>query len=78
MITADTIKTLANLNTRALDQALINAGYKDLERVMAAEFLGITNGGEFSYQYTYREDESWGYGKLFVKFNNAGVIVAEF
>lgn len=78
MITADTIKMLSNLSTRGLDQALSNAGYRDVERVMDREFLGITNGGEFCYKFTYREDDSWSYGKLFVKLNDAGLIVAEF
>jgi hypothetical protein len=78
MITAETIQKLSNLSTRGLDQALSNAGYRDVERVMDREFLGITNGGEFCYKFTYRDEESWSYGKLFVKFNDAGLIVAEY
>lgn len=80
MITADTMKKLSSLSNTGLDQALKNAGYTDVERVMEREFLGITEGGEFCYKVTYRDkvEETWQYGKLFVKMNNDGLIVAEY
>jgi len=80
MITKETIQKLSNLSNVGLDQALRNAGHTKFERTMQREFLGITNGGEFCYKITYRDsiNESWEYGKLFVKMTNDGLIVADY
>ncbi len=78
MITASKIAQLSNLSSAGLNQALRNAGYTMFERVMDREFLGITNSGDFCYKFTYREDESWSYGKLFVNTLDDGTIVADY
>jgi len=78
MITAEKVSKLSTLKAKDLDTALKNAGYSAYERPMDCTFLGITTGGDFCYKFTYREDESWSYGKLFVNINATGMIVAEY
>lgn len=80
MITAKTIKILSNLTSQGLDQALSNAGYTMFERVMNPEFVGITNAGEFCYTFSYRNSTEGIFetGKLFVKFDENGLIVADY
>lgn len=80
MITAGKIAQLSNLSSSGLDQALRNAGYTMFERVMDREFLGITNGGDFCYKFTYRDstEGTWAYGKLFVNILDDGTIVADY
>ena len=78
MITAEKVSKLSTLKAKDLDTALKTAGYSEYERPMDCTFLGITNGGDFCYKFTYRDDESWSYGKLFVKLNAIGEIIADY
>ena len=50
MITADKLKLLTSFPPSALQQSL---GVKDVT-FTGAQFLGITNGGEFCYSVVYR------------------------
>lgn len=52
MITADTLATLTTFTAPALTRAIRDAGYKRNE-FTTAEFVGITNGGDFCYSVTY-------------------------
>jgi len=80
MIPADKIVKLSTLNAKNLDQALINSGYTMFERPKTAKFLGITNGGDFCYQFTYKDNHSGelSKGKLFVNMDETGKVVAEY
>jgi hypothetical protein len=78
MITAEKVSKLSTLKAKDLDNALHNAGYSMYQRPMDAQFIGITNSGDFCYKFTYREDDSWAYGKLFVNIDATGKIVAEY
>lgn len=49
MITADTLKTLTSFTPIALAKGLEISGYKGAE-FKSAEFIGITNGGQFCYK----------------------------
>ena len=71
MITADTLKTLTKLNARDLALTLDVSGYTGCS-FKTAQFLGITNGGQFCYKVTYHDDMGTGQdavGKVFVTYN---------
>jgi hypothetical protein len=80
MITAEKIKKLSNLTSSGLNQALSNAGYTMFEKVLDREFVGITNGGQFCYKFTYKEasEGTLETGKLFVSINETGLAVADY
>jgi len=78
MIVADTVQILTNMNTDLIAQALGASGYKDC-RFKTAKFLGITNGNQFCYSVTFREDDRDQTGKVFVGYDSAtGFITADF
>jgi hypothetical protein len=70
MILADTLKTLTSMGPKALARVLDVSGYS-MCSFKSAEFLGITNGGEFCYKVTYHDDAGTGeeVGKVFVKYD---------
>ena len=72
MITADTLKTLTSFGPKGLSVVLDNSGYS-MCAFKAAEFLGITNGGQFCYKVTYYDDNGEGeaVGKVFVTYDHA-------
>jgi hypothetical protein len=80
MITAEKVNKLAHLNTDQLETALTTAGYSMFERLMQSKFVGITTGGDFCYQFTYKDNDSGllSIGKLFVNIDEAGLIVADY
>jgi hypothetical protein len=70
MILADTVRTLTTLTATSLAQVLAHSGHRD--RVFAkAEFVGITNGGEFAYRVTWPDADSnkTGQSKVFVRYD---------
>lgn len=70
MITADRLKTLTSFTPKALAMGLAQSGHKGAE-FKTAEFLGITNGGQFCYKVTFH-DEHLGddtVGKVFLTYN---------
>lgn len=70
MITADRLKTLTTFTPVALARGLELSGYKGVS-FESAEFLGITNGGQFCYSVTYF-DEHLGEnarGKVFLTYD---------
>ncbi len=80
MILAETLKTLTAFTAPALSRAVISSGYTDAE-FKTAEFLGITNGGQFCYKVTYY-DENLGedsQGKVFLTFDHStGAVTADY
>jgi hypothetical protein len=70
MILADTLKLLTTMGPTALAQVLKHSGYTG-QTFKAAEFVGITNGGEFAYKVEYYDDSGTGrtIDKVFVRYN---------
>ena len=62
MITADTLKTLTTFTTHGLAMALHHSGYTGAV-FKTAKFVGITNGGQFSYAVTFPDEDGRGEGK---------------
>jgi hypothetical protein len=80
VITADTLKTLTTLTPTGLSQVLKHSGYTGCF-FKRAEFLGLTNGGEFCYKVTYYDDSGEGeeVGKVFVKYDTpTGMMTADY
>lgn len=68
MIRADTVRYLTSLNTKHLEAIAEHSGYHG-DRYSSAEFLGMTNGGEFCYKISFVEDGRRNQGKVFVKYD---------
>jgi len=70
MILADTVRTLTTLTATSLAQVLTHSGHRD--RVFTtAEFVGLTNGGEFAYRVTFPDAnrDRLGQSKVFVRYD---------
>jgi len=83
MITANQLKTLTTASPLGLAKFLANSGYTGCS-FKSAEFLGITNAGQFCYSVKFF-DEGGGPGdelqdgKVFLEFNHAtGAVKADF
>lgn len=79
MITATTLQTLTTFTKSALARALAVSGYTGAA-FESAEFLGLTNGGQFCYKVTYYDDAGTGEietGKVFLTYTN-GTVTAEY
>jgi len=70
MILADTVRTLTTLTPTSLAQVLTHSGYRD-NLFKSAEFVGITNGGEFAYRVTWpdADRDRLGQSKVFVRYD---------
>lgn len=71
MVTAETLTQLTTLGPYALSRILHFSGYTGAS-FKSAEFVGITNGGEFAYKVTYHDEAGTGkdaVGKVFVKYD---------
>lgn len=78
MILADTLKTLTSFTAPALTRAIRIAGYKN-DTFIRAEFLGITNGGQFCYKAHYMEDNKEHTTKVFLTYDPiVGGITADY
>ena len=81
MILADTLKTLTSFDRKGLARVLDKSGYS-MCSFETAEFLGMTNGGEFCYKVTFHDEEGMdedAVGKVFVKYNTENhAITADF
>ena len=78
MILADTLKTLTTFTAPALTRAIRIAGYKD-DSFVRAEFLGMTNGGQFCYKAHYIEDGEERNTKVFLTYDPVvGGITADY
>ena len=67
MITAEKLKILTELGPKGLTVFLERSGYKNV-CVKNAEFVGITNGGQFAYKVIHAEDEKL--GKVFITYDH--------
>ena len=81
MILATTVRYLTSMTVSDLVRVLDASGYGDCV-FDSAEFLGITNGGNFCYGVCYPDEYTAGKtarGKVFVKYNaQTQAITAEF
>jgi len=77
MISADTIRRCANLDSTALER-IIRKSYRE-DRVTKSEFLGITNGEQFCYSIVYpRYNGIAATAKVFVWEGSGGELVADY
>lgn len=81
MITAETVQELINFTTKDLQRILNTSGYRRCA-FETAEFLGITNGGQFCYKVTYYDEAGTGdheVSKVFLSIDQStGVFTADF
>lgn len=68
MITADMLEHLTTMGTRQLERLAAISGY-DGDCYSTAEFLGITNGGQFCYKVTYVEEGETHKSKVFLTYH---------
>jgi hypothetical protein len=71
MILADTVRLLTTMTATTLSQVLEHSGHKG-RFFKSAEFVGITNGGEFAYRVTYPDEpgaNKEAVGKVFVNYD---------
>ncbi len=79
MITAETLRQCAYLDTITLEKLLRKSYPKD--SVLRSEFVGITNGGQFAYKVVYPDqdaDKGMAVTKVFVWRDNNGHLVADY
>lgn len=80
MITADKVKLLTSQTPTGLSQILKHSGYTGCF-FKRAEFVGITNGGQFAYRVNYHDDSGEGeaVGKVFLSYKkDTDTITADF
>ncbi len=79
MLTAETIRRCAYIDTIALEKLLRKSYPKD--SVIRSEFLGITNGQQFAYKIVYPDEDAkngMAVTKVFVWQDNNGELVADY
>ena len=77
MITAKDIRELGFLSATELEKILRKDYIKD--RVLSADFLGISNGGQFGYMCRLPdEDSAPQYAKIWVWRNSHGELQADY
>ena len=70
MITAEHLKNLSSYRARDINRALSISGYR--VTVKTAKFVGLTNGGQFCYTVTVKDDAELGrlpQGKVFLTYD---------
>jgi hypothetical protein len=72
MIRAEQLAYLTSLTPTNLTSILAASGYSGCE-FESAEFLGLTNGGQFCYKVTYKDEDGVAVGKVFVSRNEQGI-----
>ena len=65
MVLAEDIEILSTFTAADLTEGIRITGYKG-DRFTSAKFLGISNGGQFCYSVTFREDGEEQRTKVFV------------
>lgn len=72
MILAETLDYMIKLGPKALAKVLDSSGYS-MCSFKSAEFLGITNGGDFCYKVEYHDESDTGrtFDKVFVRYDHA-------
>lgn len=79
MILAEDLNKYISLDRYELCNILERTGYLDMS-LNSVKFLGLTNSGDFCYSIRYFDDANEGeqVGKVFVKKDTTGSMVAEF
>lgn len=77
MLLKSHVNELVNMDAAGLSRIARQTGYKD-SNFDTCEFVGITNGGDFAYKATYKEDGSEQLAKLYVWRDSNGNYVAEY
>jgi hypothetical protein len=81
MITVEMLDQLTKMKPHGLSEILNHSGYKGCF-FKRAQFVGITNGGQFAYKVVYHDDAGTGkdaVGKVFVSYNHSsGDFTADF
>jgi uncharacterized protein YprB with RNaseH-like and TPR domain len=68
MITVETLNRIMKYSAKDLSSELMRSGYSDCD-FKSAEFVGITNGGQFAYKVIFFDEEGTGKdqaGKVFL------------
>jgi len=70
MITADKLTLLTNFPTHMITTLIQSAGYTQ-DKFISSKFVGITDGGDFCYSVTFKDNMEDGEltSKVFVKYN---------
>ena len=79
MITAETLRQCAYLDTISLENILRKTYPKD--SLIRSEFLGITNGQQFAYKIVYPDEDAkngMAVTKVFVWRDSNGSLVADY
>ena len=76
MITVDQLRQCAWLSSIHIEALLQKKKHK--ETVLAADFVGISNGGQFVYTVALPEGEQIRKAKVFVWQDSNGDVVADF
>lgn len=71
MISASNLKRLSTLDSEVLTGLVKGAYARRKDKYTSAQFLGLTNGGEFCYSVTFKLEEGTGQAKVFVKLDPA-------
>lgn len=79
MILAHELNKYTTLTRHDIVRVLARSGYSGMS-FNSAEFLGLTNSGDFCYKVTYFDDSDTGEetGKVFIKKSATGDMTAEF
>lgn len=76
MITVDTLRRCAWLSSIHIEELLKKRKHKEI--VLAADFVGISNGGQFVYTVALPDDEGVKKAKVFVWQDSNGEVVADY
>ena len=77
MLLKSHIEELLNMDAAGLSRIARQTGYKDA-KFLDCTFVGITNGGDFAYNVTYKDYGTYNSCKVYVKRDVTGDYVAEF
>ncbi len=76
MITVDTLRKCAFLNTLTLEE-ILRRDYPE-DRIVTSQFVGITNAGGFAYDCMFPGEDGPERVKVFVNITDTGELVADY
>lgn len=76
MITVDTLRKCAFLNTLTLEE-ILRRDYPE-DRIVTSQFVGITNAGGFAYDCMFPGEDGLERVKVFVNITDTGELVADY
>ena len=79
MITSVKLQEMISHTPQTLATVLDFSGYTGAQ-FKSAEFIGITNSGEFCYKVVYHNESGTGedVGKVFLAYKKDGIVVADY